>query len=218
MVNMKKKIVTIAFSIFSLFLLAGCKKAADPSEASKQLVDAIVYDKKSDILSDSFSIDKDTLFKKEKTSTLTELFSDVTLSKESQEKLSALDQTYIKKFNELTSYSVKEIKNKKGKAVIALTITGIKSLDDKELEESLDKSIDSMADKITAELTDEQINQLVTDATIDTLSELINTKLTTKEKQTINLELMLDSEDTSKWTIMNQDQFVQELIEAFGSL
>ena len=215
---MKKKLITLALSVFSLFLLAGCKQAADPSEASKQLVDALVYDKKSDTLSDSFSIDKDKFFKKESTTTLTDLFSDVTLSKENQEKLAALDQTYIKKFNELTTYSVKEIKNKKGKAVVALTITGIKSLDDKELEESLDTSIDRMADQITADLTEEQINQLVTDATINTMSEFIETKLTTKEKQTINLELMLDSEDTSKWTIMNQDQFIQDLIDAFGSL
>lgn len=211
-----KRTLQLGLIISLSLVLVACKKPVAAKEAATDLVNGLIYNKDVDKIKQDFTYEGETPKKDDTPNIVADLKETFSLDDSYDAQLKEMAKSLNTNLKEKTSFKVKVVKESKGKAKIEISIIGLEELSDEQLTKTLEAELEKKMADITAETTDDQINGMVNQISVSTMAAMIKEQQPKSKATTVNLELMTDAEDKSKWVIQNEDKFVTELFEAFG--
>lgn len=214
---MKKIYLTIATVFLALLVLTGCKKPLDPKEGITSYIDTVIYNKDSENSpSDYFNDLKITSTQTSNEEAVAALTNSLELDEAHQEGLKKLEQTLDNNLNQKTSYSVQIEEPSKNKANVTVKVNGLNELDEKKLDELLEKQIKEMDKDITDKTSKEDVAKMSTSISLSSLTQWFESQEKKDSPVEVKTTLIVDPDNKEKWVFQDETSFYEEFVEALN--
>lgn len=214
---MKKIYLTIATVFLALLVLTGCKKPLDPKEGITSYIDTVIYNKDSENSpSDYFNDLKITSTQTNNEEAVAALTNSLELDEAHQEGVKKLEQTLDNNLNQKTSYSVQIEEPSKNKANVTVKVNGLNELDEKKLDELLEKQIKEMDKDITDKTSKEDVAKMSTSISLSSLTQWFESQEKKDSPVEVKTTLIVDPDNKEKWVFQDETSFYEEFVEALN--
>lgn len=214
---MKKRHLLITTMVLGLLILTGCKKPLDPKEGITSYIDTLIYNKDSENSpSDYFNDLKITSTQTNNEEAVAALTNSLELDESHQEGIKKLEQTLDNNLNQKTSYSVQIEEPSKNKANVTVKVNGLNELDEKKLDELLEKQIKEMDKDITDKTSKEDVAKMSTSISLSSLTQWFDSQEKKDSPVEVKTTLIVDPDNKEKWVFQDETSFYEEFVEALN--
>ncbi|CAD5902893.1 DUF5105 domain-containing protein [Carnobacterium maltaromaticum] len=211
-----KQIKLLGVIVCFTLVLVACKKPEPANEATNILINGVIYNQKPGEITQLFTYNEP--FTEYGESTLiANLKKSFELTDSFDKQLQVIADNLEKNLITKTSFQTRLLKESKGKAKVEISVIGLNEISDDELEKMLDTELEKKMIDISDESTEAEIHQLIDEISVNTLSMLVKEQSAKNEPNVLILDLIVDSNDSNKWAIQNEESFFIQLFEAFGN-
>lgn len=214
---MKKRHLLITTMVLGLLILTGCKKPLDPKEGITSYIDTLIYNKDSENSpSDYFNDLKITSTQTSNEEAVAALTNSLELDEAHQEGIKKLEQTLDNNLNQKTSYSVQIEEPSKNKANVTVKVNGLNELDEKKLDELLEKQIKEMDKDITDKTPKEDVAKMSTSISLSSLTQWFESQEKKDSPVEVKTTLIVDPDNKEKWVFQDETSFYEEFVEVLN--
>lgn len=211
-----KQVKLLGVIVCFILVLVACKKPEPANEATKVLINGVIYNQKPGKIKQLFTYNEP-FTEHGKSTLIANLKKTFELTDSFDRQLQAIADNSEKNLITKTTFQTRLLKESKGKAKVEISVIGLDEISDDELEKMLDTELEKKMIDISDEKTEEEINHLIDEISVNTLSTLVKEQSVKNEPNVLILDLMVDSNDSNKWAIQNEEAFFVQLFEAFGN-